>query len=231
VLEIGPGLGVLTSDLLKRVGKVTAIELDDVLAAHLQNRLGGNSRFNLIAGDALQTNLRDVVGVEPVKVVANLPYSVAAAIVQHVLEAEINLVSATIMVQREVGQRLVAEPPDMSILSVATQTYATGSIAFIVPPDVFIPPPTVESAVVHLLPHTEPLVSRDQRDLYFRLVNGGFRHKRKNIANSLEFELRLQKDEIATRLRNAGIDPVRRAQTLSVAEWVNLLHVWTEAGA
>lgn len=231
VLEIGPGLGILTGELLSRAGKVSAIELDGTLANHLRRQFRNDPRFDLVQDDALQVDLGAFVGTGPVKVVANLPYSVASAIVQHVLEANLNLLSATVMVQKEVGERIVESPPSMSILSVATQTYAEASIAFFVPPDVFVPPPIIDSAVVQLIPHATPLIPVAQRMQFFHLVNAGFRHKRKNIANSLEMELHLPKVEIIERLNQIGIDPTRRAQTLSVAEWILLLKVWTERDA
>jgi len=231
VLEIGPGLGILTRDLLDRAGRVSAIEVDATLARHLQTTFRGCANFALHAGDALKADLSAIAGGRPIKVVANLPYSAAAAIIQHILESEIALVSATVMVQREVGKRLLAAPPDMSILSIATQVYATGHIAFIVPPDVFLPPPKIESAVVTLVPHDAPLLTPDQRPQFFRLVNGGFRHKRKNIANSLADETRHGKGEIASVLESIGIDPARRAQTLTVPEWLALNEAWPWTGA
>ena len=231
VLEIGPGLGILTGELLARAGKVSAIELDVTLANHLQRQFGDDPRFTLVQDDALQVDLAAFVGSEPIKVVANLPYSVAAAIVQHVLESKLNLVSATFMVQKEVGERIVESPPSMSILSVATQTYADASIAFLVPPDVFVPPPIIDSAVIQLIPHATPLIPIEQRPRFFKLVNSGFRHKRKNIANSLEMELHIPKADINARLNQVAIDPTRRAQTLTVAEWVALLSVWNEHDA
>jgi 16S rRNA (adenine1518-N6/adenine1519-N6)-dimethyltransferase len=226
VLEIGPGLGILTQELLNRARRVSAIELDATLAKHLERAFGGQPSFDFHHGDALRADLTEIAGGAPIKVVANLPYSAAAAIVQHLLESDMPLTSATVMVQREVAERMLASPPDMSILSVATQVYATGGIDFIVPPDVFLPSPKVESAVITLIPHAPPLIQPVQRNRFFRLVNGGFRHKRKNIANSLADETRRDKGEIAAVLDSAGIDPARRAQTLSVDEWLALDAAW-----
>ena len=226
VLEIGPGLGMLTQELLDHAGRVTAIELDTALAQHVARAFGDHDHFSLIHADALRTDLAGIADDAAVKVVANLPYSAAAAIVQHVLESDMALTSATVMVQREVAERMLASPPDMSILSVATQVYATGRLAFVVPPDVFLPSPSIDSAVITLRPHPEPLIARERRPQFFRLVNGGFRHKRKNIANSLADEMRLNKTEIASALEAAGIDPTRRAQTLSIVEWIALEAAW-----
>lgn len=228
VVEIGPGLGMLTQVLLDRAARVSAIELDVILARHLENTFGELPAFALHQADALQTDLTNIAAGKPIKVVANLPYSAAAAIVQHVLESDLMLTSATVMVQREVAERMLASPPNMSILSVATQLYANGRIGFIVPPEVFLPSPSIESAVITLIPHDEPLLPRSRRDSFFRLVNAGFRHKRKNIANSLADETRHNKAEIAIVLDSAGIDSGRRAQTLAVAEWIALESIWSE---
>jgi 16S rRNA (adenine1518-N6/adenine1519-N6)-dimethyltransferase len=226
VLEIGPGLGMLTAELLVRAGRVTAIELDATLSRHLTATFGTAASFTLIHDDALKVDLGAVSAGLPIKVVANLPYSAAAAICQHILEAKMPLVSATIMVQREVAERMLASPPNMSILSVATQMYASGQIDFLVPPDVFLPSPAIESAVITLVPHPQPLLALDQRAAFFRLVNYGFRHKRKNIANSLDDETGIAKARIQIMLSSAGIDSGRRAQTLSVQEWLTLHDHW-----
>jgi 16S rRNA (adenine1518-N6/adenine1519-N6)-dimethyltransferase len=227
VVEIGPGLGILTNRLAKAARRVVAIEIDVQLARHLQSSFAATPNVEILRADAMSIELRDVAGNGPLRVVANLPYSAAAAIAQHVLESDAQLISATFMLQREVGLRMLADPPNMSILGVATQLYAAGSIGFDVPPDVFEPQPTVESMVVHLVPHAEPLLEREFRPEFFDLVNAGFRHKRKNIANSLADETGLPKPTLNQTLAAAGIDPMRRAQTLSVTEWLTLLDEWS----
>ena len=225
-VEIGPGLGALTSDLLSAAAHVTAIEIDETLAGYLDETFGTERHFSLIRGDALTADLGAIFAERPTHVVANLPYSAAAAIVQHILAAEPAPLSVTVMVQREVAERMLASPPRMSILSVATQLMATGELAFQVPPDVFLPAPTVESAVIKLLPMQPRKVDREEAERIMALVNAGFRHKRKNIANSLELETGLVKSDVNTRLAAAGIDPGRRAQTLSIDEWIHLSRTW-----
>ncbi len=126
------------------------------------------------------------------------------------------------MLQLEVAERMVASPPEMSVLGVATQFHADGRIAFKVAPEVFIPPPTVESAVAILDVKAELPVAAERREMFFRIVNAGFRQKRKQVANSLAADLALPKDVVSAWLESAGIDPMRRAQTLSVDEWVGL---------
>ena len=151
VVEIGPGLGILTDELLLRAGRVIAIELDRTLAAHLTAQFGDNPNFSLHSGDALRVDLDHVLqGVSEYRLTANLPYGVAAAVIRRFLEADKAPTQLTVMLQLEVAQRLVAAPPNMTILSVATQFYAEPRIAFHVPPTVFIPPPNVESAVAIL---------------------------------------------------------------------------------
>lgn len=226
VLEIGPGLGALTGHLLRTVQQVTAIELDWTLARYLETTFGDDPRLHLLQRDALAVDLSALFAQRPTKVVSNLPYSAAAAIVRHVLEADPPAESLTVMVQLEVAERMLAQPPEMGLLSVATQVYAQVEMGFLVPPDVFLPAPEVESAVISLRPHAVPLVAREEAARFFELVAAGFRHKRKNIANSMEIELRMPKVELVERLRAVGIDPTRRAETLSIDEWIGLFRAW-----
>jgi 16S rRNA (adenine1518-N6/adenine1519-N6)-dimethyltransferase len=230
VLEVGPGLGILTSELLRKAGRVVAVELDRALAAHLRAAFGDLPSFTLIEGNALAIPIADLFPPdEPFDVVANLPYSVGSAILRHLLEAERQPRRMTVMLQKEVAERLVGQPPEMSILGVATQFFASPRIAFDVAPAVFIPPPKVESAVVILDIHREPPLPRDVHPLFFKIVTAGFRQKRKQVANAIADVLQLPKADIAAWLGAAGIDPMRRAETLSVAEWVVLAQTAPDA--
>jgi 16S rRNA (adenine1518-N6/adenine1519-N6)-dimethyltransferase len=223
VVEIGPGLGILTDELLRKAGRVISVELDRALWPHLQRTFGGDSRFTLVEGDALTVDFGEIVPLgEPWMVVANLPYSAGTAIVRRLLELPHPPSRLTVMLQLEVAERMVASPPEMSVLGVATQFHADGRIAFKVAPEVFIPPPTVESAVAILDVKAELPVAAERREMFFRIVNAGFRQKRKQVANSLAADLALPKDVVSAWLESAGIDPMRRAQTLSVDEWVGL---------
>ena len=231
VLEVGPGLGILTSELLRAAKRVVAVELDRTLAEHLRRAFGDDPRFSLVEGDALRLAVADLVPPPtPYGVAANLPYSVGSAVLRHLLEAPHPPERLTVMLQLEVAERLTARPPEMSVLAVAVQFYAEGRVAFRVPPGVFIPPPTVESAVVVLDVRPPPLPPGD-RPRFFRIVNAGFRQKRKQVANSLAAELALPKDEVVAWLGSVGIDPMRRAQTLSVEEWVALTRAAPVGGA
>lgn len=223
VLEIGPGLGILTSELLRKAGPVVAVELDRGLAGHLEVAFGDLPNFTLVQGNALYLTSDDLIpsGV-PFDVVANLPYSVGTAILRHLLEQPRKPRRLTVMLQKEVADRLVAQPPDMSVLGVATQFFADPRLAFTVDPAVFIPPPKVASAVVILDVRAEPLLPVELQPLFFTIVTSGFRQKRKQVANSIADVLQLPKAEIAAWLSATDIDPMRRAETLVVAEWVAL---------
>jgi 16S rRNA (adenine1518-N6/adenine1519-N6)-dimethyltransferase len=223
VLEIGPGLGILTSELLRKAHRVVAVELDRTLAAHLRAAFGDFPRFDLFEGNALAVSNDDLIPAgEQFEVVANLPYSVGTAILRHQLEQPRKPRRITVMLQKEVAERLTAQPPDMSVLSVATQFFSTPRLDFVVSPTVFIPPPNVESAVVTLDVHQELALPAHQQTIFFKIVTAGFRQKRKQIANSIADVLQLPKPGIISWLSEAEIDPMRRAETLSVAEWVKL---------
>lgn len=223
VVEVGPGLGILTEELLRRAGHVASIELDRNLAAHLAQHFQSVPSFELVQGDALRVDLSDVIAQDrPYHVVANLPYAVAAAVIRRFLEDAHPPIRMTVMLQREVAERLVANPPHMTILSVAVQFFGEPRVAFNVPPDVFIPAPTIESAVAIIDVAAEPPLPQAEHAAFFRVVNAGFRQKRKQVANSLAAELDLPKNATVEWLEAAGIDPMRRAQTLHIAEWVTL---------
>lgn len=223
VLEVGPGLGILTSELLYRARAVTAIELDHRLAAHLRSVFGEIEQFELVEADALDVATKDVIpDGESFVVAANLPYAVATAVLRHLLEQEPIPRRLVLMMQKEVAERIVARPPNMTILSVAAQFFTTPSIAFNVPPSVFLPPPNVDSSVIILDTRPDLRLPTAMHPGFFQVVNAGFRHKRKQVANSVAAELGLSKEIVNAWLRMAAIDPMRRAQTLSVEEWVKL---------
>jgi 16S rRNA (adenine1518-N6/adenine1519-N6)-dimethyltransferase len=223
VLEVGPGLGILTSELLRKARRVVAVELDRSLIAHLQTAFGDVPGFELVPGNALSLSPDELIPPgEPFDVVANLPYSAGTAILRHLLEQPRKPRRLTVMLQKEVADRLVAQPPDMSVLGVATQFFAEPRLVFTVPREVFIPPPKVESAVVILEVHEQPPLPAELQPLFFKLVNAGFRQKRKQVANSIADVLQLPKAGIAAWLSASDVNPTRRAETLSVEEWVTL---------
>lgn len=224
VLEIGPGLGILTSELLRKADQVIAVERDPALVSHLERAFGDYPSFTLVPGNALTLDSQDIIpGDIPFDVVANLPYSVGTAILRHLMEQSRKPRRITAMLQREVAERLVAKPPDMSVLSVAAQFYAVPRLLFTVSPTVFIPPPTVESAVVSLDVFPTPRLPEDLSGQFFEVVTAGFRQKRKQLVNSLSEVLRLPKPTVVEWLTRCDIDPMRRAETLSLDEWITLV--------
>ncbi len=219
VVEIGPGLGVLTRELALRAGKVIAIELDARLAEYLRRQLAGTN-VEVVHGDALAVDYAGLTGGHPYQVVANLPYSVATAIIERLLSDPHPPERLVVMVQREVAERLAARPPDMALLSVAAQFYATPRIAFRIGAGAFVPPPKVESAVIVLERRTETPLPREEHPGFFRVVRAGFAQRRKRLANALAAGLGLPKEDVAAALVAAGIDPSRRAETLALEEWL-----------
>ncbi len=222
VMEIGPGMGILTRELLFRRAAVVAVELDSDLKRFLEQDLGANERLTLVERDARYIEIEQHVGDQPYTVVANLPYSVATVIIRHFLESDTPPTALHVMVQREVAERMTATPPDMSLLALACQLYTDPEIAFIVPPDVFLPPPKVESAVVSMRVLPERPLTQAQRDTLFHLATMAFQRKRKTIANGLSQGLDRPKAELESLLIASHIDPMRRPETLTVEEWISL---------
>ncbi len=225
LVEVGPGLGILTEELAHRLdprtGRLVAIELDDSLLPSLQERFASQPHINFVHADVLDVSPGDFFGGQPYKLIANLPYYITSAILRHFLEADARPQSLTVMVQREVAERMTASPPDMGLLSVATQFYGKPKIVFRVPPGAFNPPPKVESAVVHIdvySPDRRPVKPKSEQH-FFKVVQAGFSQKRKQLTNTLASGLSLPKDSVIARLQQAAIEPTRRAETLSLAEW------------
>ncbi len=226
VVEVGPGLGILTEELAGRVsapadGRVVAIELDDKLLPLLRERFASMPQVSFVHADVLEVAPGTLTGGGPYKVVANLPYYITSAVLRHFLEADVKPESLTVMVQREVAERMAAKPPDMSLLAVGVQLYGKPKVLFRVPPGAFNPPPKVESAVVHIEVYSlaeRPVVPLSDKD-FFKVAQAGFSQKRKQIANTLSSGLHLDKADVIAGLTAAGIEPTRRAETLTIAEW------------
>ncbi len=225
ILEIGPGLGFLTAGLLAGGAQVTAVELDRGLAAFLRDRFAepiDEGRLTLIEGDALDQDLRDLVG-PPYDVVANLPYHITSPILHRLLEAAPRPGRLVLMVQREVAERIAAPPGKMSYLSVFVQYHARVRVAFLVPPTAFEPEPAVESAVIVVEPYdADDRLDPETEDGLWRLVQAAFRERRKMIHNVLSRQLPVDAGRVTAALETAGIDPDRRPQTLAVGEWLAL---------
>jgi 16S rRNA (adenine1518-N6/adenine1519-N6)-dimethyltransferase len=225
VLEVGPGLGLLTAGLLGAGAGVTAVELDRGLVAFLRERFAADldsGALRLIEGDALDQDLVGLVP-PPYDVVANLPYHITSPILHALLGGPPRPRRLVLMVQREVAERIAAPPGKMSYLSVFVQYHARVWIALRVPPDAFEPEPAVASAVIVVEPYAlDDRLDPDEEDGLWRLVQAAFRERRKMLHNVLARQLPVDAGRVATALATAGIDPDRRPQTLAVGEWLAL---------
>ena len=230
ILEVGPGRGFLTKALAERAGHVVAVELDDVLIPRLREAFSEYDNVDIVEGDARIIDIDSLVETATgYKVVANLPYYAATPIVRRFLESQHKPTTLVVMVQREVGREMTAPPGKMGILSVATQVYGSPRIVSSVPPKAFRPSPNVTSAVLRIDTYAEPAVNFDCAEGFFTLVRAAFSAPRKQIHNSLKNGLNGNSDEVMALLRNAGIAPTRRAQTLSIDEWGDLYREYASA--
>ncbi len=228
-LEVGPGLGALTSRLVQRAGQVVTIEMDRALAATLPARLGNPANLTSVTGDARSADIGGLVGPStPFKMLANLPYYAANPIIRRFLETPPHPQLMVVMVQREVARTMVAEPGKMGILSVAVQYYARPSLICDVPPQAFHPQPKVSSAVVKLELYAESPVAVANPPAFFELVRAGFSAPRKQLRNSLCQGLGAPPEQTAELLESVDLDGRRRAETLSLGEWTALYHSWSE---
>lgn len=220
VLEIGPGLGTLTSELLRRADNVIAVEFDAELARKLPGQFPGKS-LTVHNEDILLFDLSPL----PVayKVVANVPYYITSKIVQKLMTADNKPSVAVLLVQKEVAERIAARPGDMSILAISAQVFAEASLGDEVPAELFTPPPKVDSQVVVLKTREQPLVGANQEKAFFRVVKAGFSAKRKKLRSSLSGGLGISKQEVEALLESASIPPDARAEDLSVDDWKRLL--------
>jgi 16S rRNA (adenine1518-N6/adenine1519-N6)-dimethyltransferase len=230
VVEVGPGLGILTRELAQKAGNVAAIELDDGLAALLKKTLVSHQNVNVINADVLKTEPKDIVKGHNYKVVANLPYYITSPVLRHFLEASAKPQAMVVMVQKEVAEAIAAKPGDMSLLSVSVQFYGRPEIISIVPPESFYPAPEVSSAIVKIDVYPKPKVDVDEKG-FFDTVRAGFAAPRKQLANSLAKVLGKEKASVLPFLQKAGIDPSRRAETLSIEEWASLFRAFEEKNA
>ena len=223
IIEVGPGLGVLTEELIQKADRVIAVELDDKLASILRRRQASSDNLSVINGDILKLTPSELLGgATDYKVVANLPYYITSAVIRHFLEAEVKPQLMVLMVQREVAEAITAAPGKMSLLSVSVQFYGCPQIAAYAPAAGFYPPPEVDSAVLKIEVYPQPALPVADVEGFFRLVKAGFAAARKQLANSLALGLEVDKTETLCLLQAAGIEHKRRAETLSLVEWYSL---------
>lgn len=220
VLEIGPGLGTLTSRLLARAKSVMAVEFDPELARKLPGQFPGKN-LQVINQDILQFDPSDLSA--GYKVVANVPYYITSKIIQRFSETSNPPSLMVLLIQKEVAERLAVSPGDYSVLAVAAQVFHDVELGQIVPAELFTPPPKVDSQVVILRRRVAPLVEPSRQADFFRLVKAGFSAKRKKLRSSLAGGLHLPKPEVESLLGQARIDPDARAEDLSIDQWLTLL--------
>ena len=224
VIEIGPGVGTLTAQLLNTAKRVVAIELDNDLIPILSQELGDNQNFTLIHNDALKVDFNEIIGDEQsVKLVANLPYYVTTPIIVKLLKEKYNFKSLTIMIQKEVAERMAAEPgnKDYGALSLLVQYYCDTEIVRKVPPACFIPRPKVDSIVIRLERLEEPSVKVKNEKLFFEIVRHAFNMRRKTLWNATK-NVGLPKEKLEEAFSEANVDPKRRGETLSIEEFAAL---------
>ncbi len=222
VVEVGPGLGVLTDALVEHAGAVIAVEVDPVLSAGLARRYSGQTNVTILNADVLTTAPSELVDSGGYRVLGNLPYYAASPILRHFLEAEPKPDTIVVMLQKEVADAVAASPGSMSIISVAVQLYGKPTLVDYVPRSSFYPLPKVDSAVVRVDVYPEPAVAVAYIEGFFDIVRAGFSTPRKQIRNSLAVGLGVEARASADILKGAGIDPTRRPQTLSLEEWARL---------
>lgn len=227
VIEVGPGLGVLTAELGKSARKVIAIEVDTHIISILKKRFSQDPNISVINADVLELDIGEVLESESrspgsgYKVVANLPYYIAAPTIRRFLEARAKPRCMVLMVQKEVAENIVATPGEMSILAVSVQLYGKPVIVGHVPAASFYPPPKVDSAVLRIDVYDRPAVEVET-DGFFTVVKAGFSAPRKQLRNSLAQGLGIDPAAAVGLLHQAGVQPKRRAETLSLEEWADL---------
>lgn len=237
VLEIGPGIGTLTQYLCEAAGKVIAVEIDKKLIPILENdTLAQYDNVTIINEDVMKLDLPKLVNEEnegrPIKVVANLPYYITTPIIMGLLEAHLPIKSLTVMVQKEVAERMQATPgtEDYGALSLAVQYYCTPYIAANVPPNCFMPRPNVGSAVIRLTLHDTPPIEVKDEKLLFALIRASFNQRRKTLVNGINNspELSISKEEVSSALEALGLSPSVRGETLSLEQFASLANIFSK---
>ena len=238
VLEIGPGIGTMTQYLCEAAREVAAVEIDRNLIPILEETLGGYDNVTVINQDILKLDINALAqeknGGKPIKVVANLPYYITTPIIMGLFEKHVPIDSITIMVQKEVADRMQVGPgtKEYGALSLAVQYYAKPEIVAIVPPNCFMPRPKVGSAVIRLTRHKEPPVTVEDEALMFRLIRASFNQRRKTLANGLNNspEIRLTKEQIQQSIEALGVPATIRGEALTLEQFARLSDIITAQG-
>lgn len=228
VIEVGPGIGTLTVELSKHAGKVVAIELDRSIAEYLKNAFVAYDNVEIIQGDALKTDLKNIIDEYmpgmPVVVIANLPYYITTPLIMRFLEEDLPFESITVLIQKEVAERIVSEAgkKEYGAISLAVQYYSRPEIMKIVPPDSFMPPPKVTSAVIKMdiKNHTKPAVE-DEKNL-FKVVHAAFGQRRKTLVNALSSAFTTSKDEISDIVKDVTGNEKIRGEQLDLRQFIQI---------
>lgn len=223
ILEVGAGTGVLTRELAKQARRVVAVELERDMLTLLTKITQPYVNVELVARNLLYLDPQTVFAQRPYKLVANLPYYITAPTFRHFLESANAPQLMVVMVQWEVAQRIIAEPGDLSVLALSIQFYGKPQIVARVPAKMFYPAPKVDSAILRVDVNAQAPLQPQQRDSFFRVVQAGFGEKRKQLHNSLTHGLHYKNEQIRAWLTEANIDASRRAEMLSIDEWI---HLW-----
>lgn len=222
VLEIGPGLGSLTRYLALSAKTVTTVELDRDLIPVLQAVLAPYPNTRIIEGDILKVSPAQLMDSADYLVVANVPYYITSAIFRHLLETSPRPRRIVLTIQKEVAERICAEPGEMSLLALSVQVYGQPKITDILPAEAFFPAPKVDSAILRVDMYPESIIPAPLLNTFFLMAKAGFSQKRKTLRNSISAGLRMSPSDTGQLLESAGIDPMRRAETLSLSEWQTL---------
>src|SRR5262249_31697243 len=222
ILEVGAGTGVLTVELAQRARRIVAVELDRNILPVLRETTDRFSNVEIVPRDLLEIEPHALFGDEPYKLVANLPYYITALTLRHFLEAANPPRLLVVMVQKEVAERITAGPGDLSLLGLSVQFYGTPRIIAPVSAAAFYPPPQVDSAIVRVDVHRAPPLTGEARARFFGIAHAGFAEKRKQLHNSLARNLHQPQEVVGQWLVEAGIDPMRRAEMLSLDDWLRL---------
>lgn len=228
-IEVGPGIGALTEHLAREAGKVMSFEIDQRLLPVLEDTLSPYDNVKIVHSDVLKADVKGLIdselaGFKDIMVVANLPYYVTTPILMKLLTENLPLRGFVVMMQKEVADRISAKPGTKAYgsLSIAVQYYCTAEVAMIVPKTVFMPQPNVDSAVLKLIRHEEPPVTVIDEEFFFSVTRAAFAQRRKTLLNNLQSQLpngKAKKEEILRALKQAGVEPSRRGETLSIAEF------------
>jgi len=226
VLEVGPGLGEMTLALARQVKRVIAIEIDPKLVAILNKKMKDYPNVEVVKGDILKVDFRQFLKREghPIKVVANLPYQISTPLLFRFIESKEAFSTFTLMLQREVAERMVAPPgrKEYGPLSIFIQMFSDVSIRFFIKPSAFFPPPKVESAVVHMVWKEKPMIETNDEEWFKRVVRACFGYRRKTLVNALKHSELFLPEPVELKMEAIGIDPRRRPETLTIQEFAGL---------